>query len=98
MLSELRKYRVGLILSHQYMAQLEEEVKHAILGNVGTLVCFRIGPEDARILERQFNPEFEALDLVNLPNHSCYVRLLVRGEVARPFSATTLEPLWKRAD
>jgi hypothetical protein len=97
MLSELRKYRVGLILSHQYVFQLEEEVKHAILGNVGTLVCFRIGPEDALILGRQFEPEFENLDLTNLSNHACYVRLLVHGEVARPFSATTLEPLWRRA-
>jgi len=95
MLSELRKYRVGLILSHQYVFQLEEEVKHAILGNVGTLVCFRIGPEDARILGGEFAPEFESLDLTNLPNHNCYVRLLVHGEVARPFSARTLEPLWK---
>jgi len=97
MLSELRKYRVGLILAHQYVFQLDEEVKHAVLGNVGTLVCFRVGPEDARILGSQFAPEFEELDLSNLPNHSCYVRLLVHGEVARPFSATTLEPLWKPA-
>ena len=95
MLSELRKYRVGLILSHQYVFELEEEVKHAILGNVGTLVCFRIGPEDALILGRQFEPEFEGLDLTNLPNYNCYVRLLVHGEVARPFSAKTLEPLWR---
>lgn len=95
MLSELRKYRVGLILSHQYVFQLEEEVKHAILGNVGTLLCFRIGPEDARILGAEFAPEFAELDLVNLPNRSCYVRLLVHGEPARPFSATTLEPLWR---
>ena len=95
MLSELRKYRVGLILSHQYVFQLEEVVKHAILGNVGTLVCFRIGPEDALTLGRQFEPEFEGLDLTNLPNRSCYVRLLVHGEVARPFSATTIEPLWR---
>ena len=95
MLSELRKYRVGLILSHQFVFQLEEEVKHAVLGNVGTLVCFRIGPEDARILGEYFSPEFESLDLTNLPNRNVYVRLLVHGEVARPFSATTLEPLWK---
>src|SRR6185295_1443836 len=53
MLSELRKYGVGLILAHQYVAQLQEEVKHAILGNVGTLVCFRIGPEDVLVLGRE---------------------------------------------
>lgn len=96
MLSELRKYGMGLVLAHQYLYQLEDEVKHAILGNVGSLIAFRIGPEDARILERQFSPEFTGDDLVNLPNHDVYVRLLVQGEVARPFSATTLEPLWRK--
>lgn len=94
MLSELRKYRVGLTLSHQYMAQLEPEVKDAVLGNAGTIITFRIGPEDARIIERQFEPEFTAEDLINLPNHNVYVRMLVEGEIARPFSATTLPPLW----
>ncbi len=95
MLSELRKYRIGLVLAHQFMAQLEEEVKHAVLGNVGTLVCFRIGPEDALVLGRRFEPEFEGLDLTGLPNYDCYVRLLVHGEPVRPFSARTLEPLWR---
>jgi hypothetical protein len=97
MLSELRKYRVGLVLAHQFMAQLQPEIRHAILGNVGTIVCFRIGPEDALILERQFEPEFGKYDLTNLPNRSCYVRMLVHGEVARPFSASTLSPLWRRS-
>lgn len=66
-----------------------------ILGNVGTHVCFRIGPEDARILGEDFSPEFDGLDLTNLPNHNCYVRLLVHGDVARPFSGKTLEALWR---
>jgi hypothetical protein len=96
MLSELRKYRVSLTLVHQFVHQLQDEVKHAILGNVGTMLCFRIGPEDALLLGRQFAPEVDQLDLVNLPNHRIYARLLVDGEIARPFSARTLEPLWKR--
>lgn len=96
MLSELRKYRLGLVLAHQYMAQLDPDVRHAILGNVGSLAAFRIGSEDARALGRQFAPEFVDLDLVRLPNHNCYVRLLVCGESTLPFSARTLAPLWER--
>jgi hypothetical protein len=94
MLSELRKYRLGLILAHQYVAQLEQEVRDAIFGNLGTLVAFRVGPDDAKALVRQFSPEIDEYDLVNLPDHDVYVRLLVDGEPRRPFSATTLRPLW----
>lgn len=95
MLSELRKYGVGLIVSHQYLGQLSEEVRLAILGNVGSVVSLRVGPEDARTLKRMFLPEFDGEDLSFLKNHDCYVRLLVRGEAVRPFSARTLKPLWK---
>jgi hypothetical protein len=94
MLSELRKYRVGLVLAHQFAAQLEEEVKDAIFGNVGTLIAFRVGPDDARVLHKQFSPEFEDADLVNLPDHASAVRLLVEGNPVRPFSAEALAPLW----
>lgn len=97
MFSELRKYAVGLIVSHQFLGQLSEEVRLAILGNVGSVLCLRVGPEDARILQRLFGPDFDAQDLAYLPNHDCYVRLLVKGEAARPFSARTLQPLWKDA-
>lgn len=92
MLSELRKYRVGLTLANQYLAQLEPEVQAAILGSVGTLVAFRVGPADAEILEGHFAPEIGEQDLLNLPNHAFYVRLLVDGAAARPFSGETLEP------
>ncbi len=98
MLSELRKYRLGLVLAHQFSAQLEPEVRDAIFGNVGTLVAFRVGPDDAKGLIRQFSPEIVELDLVNLPDHDIYVRLLVQGAPARPFSATTLPPLWGKAE
>jgi type IV secretory pathway TraG/TraD family ATPase VirD4 len=90
MLSELRKYRVGLILAHQYLSQLEIEIRDAILGNVGTLISFRIGAPDAQILEREFLPEFAALDLMSLPNYHIYLKLMVEGMVSRPFSATTV--------
>lgn len=91
MLSELRKYHVGLILAHQYISQLDEKVCDAILGNVGTLISFRLGVSDAHLLEREFSPEFSALDLMSLPNYNIYLKLIVEGNVSRPFSAKTLQ-------
>lgn len=91
MVSELRKFRVGLVLAHQHLYQLEPAVRHAVLGNVGTLVSFRIGPEDALALAREFEPVFDVLDLVNLPNHHIYLKLMIDGVPSRPFSARTLE-------
>jgi len=73
MLSELRKYRVNLILAHQYLAQLDPEVRDAILGNVGTTISFRVGLSDAEILEKEFYPEFSASDLNSLPNYHIYL-------------------------
>ena len=90
MLSELRKYRVGLILAHQYLAQVEEETREAILGNVGTMIAFRLGPSDATHLRKYFAPEFDELDLMRLPNYKIYVRLMMNGQLSRPFSAETL--------
>ncbi len=92
-LSEARKYRLSLILSHQYIAQLEEEVADAVFGNVGTLVSFRIGAEDAEAFEKEFFPEFEATDFVNLGKYTIYVKLMIDGVASRPFSATTLPPM-----
>jgi hypothetical protein len=92
MLSELRKYRVNLILAHQYLAQLDLPIRSAILGNVGTIVSFRVGMEDAEILAKEFYPEFAPVDLVSLPNYSIYLRLMVDGVVSSPFSAETLGP------
>jgi hypothetical protein len=90
MLSELRKFRVGMILAHQYLAQLDPDIRHAVLGNAGTLVSFRIGPEDATLLAREFEPIFTPLDLMNLPNHEIYMKLMIDGTPSRPFSASTL--------
>ena len=89
MLSELRKYRVGMILAHQYISQLEEKVCDAIFGNVGTMVSFRLGAADAEILEKEFFPEVIALDLTSLPNYHIYLKLMVNGRMTRPFSAGT---------
>ena len=92
MLSELRKYHVGLILAHQYLTQLELEMRDAILGNVGTLITFRLGLPDAEILEKEFHPDLSITDLVSLPNYDIYLKLMIDGVVSRPFSATTLPP------
>lgn len=89
MLSELRKYRVGLILTHQFMSQLEWQIRDSILGNVGTIISFRLGAVDARLLEPEFLPEFSASDLVRLPNYNIYLKLMVEGVISSPFSAET---------
>lgn len=95
-LSEARKYRLNLILGHQYISQLINEkstkVRDAVFGNVGTMVCYRIGADDAEYLEREFMPEFTAQDLVNLSNYNIYVKLMIDGMSSRAFSAETLFP------
>lgn len=90
MLAELRKYRVSLILANQYLAQLDPAVRDAVLGNVGTLVCFRVSADDAGHLARELEPVFDHVDLIGLPNHNVYLRLMIDGQVSRPFSAETL--------
>jgi hypothetical protein len=90
MLSELRKYRVTMVLAHQYLAQLDLPIRNAILGNVGTIISFRVGMEDAEILAKEFYPEFAPVDLVSLPNYNVYLKLMVNGAVTRPFSAETI--------
>ncbi len=91
-LSEARKYRLNLILGHQYIAQMTEEVRDAVFGNVGTLTVFRVGAEDAEFLEKEFSPEFTAEDLVNLPKYNIYLKLMIDGVSGHPFSAQTLPP------
>ncbi len=89
-LSEVRKYGLSLVVAHQYLDQLDEEMRAAILGNVGTLISFRIGAEDAKNLAREFYPVFNESDLANLPNHHIYLKLMIDGMTSRPFSAVTL--------
>jgi hypothetical protein len=89
-LSEARKYGLSLILSHQYIEQLDKEIRSAIFGNVGTTISFRVGAEDARYLSREFHPVFNEEDLINLPNYHIYLKLLIDGMSSKPFSAITL--------
>ena len=91
-LSEARKYKLRLIIAHQYVEQMEEEVRDAVFGNVGTTIAFRVGPFDAETLETIFAPQFEATDLVNLGFAQIYLTLMIRGVGSPPFSATTIAP------
>lgn len=89
-LSEARKYGLNLVLAHQYIAQLHEKVRDAIFGNVGTMISFRVGVDDAAYLAKEFKPAFDESDLINLPNHYIYLKLMIDGVTSQPFSATTL--------
>lgn len=91
-LSESRKYRLGLILAHQYLTQLPDAVRDAVFGNVGSLLAFTIGPDDARFLEREFAPGFSAQDLMNLERYHMAMRLMVNGSVTQSFSAVGFQP------
>ncbi len=88
-LSEARKYKLSLTIAHQFIAQLEDDIRDAVIGNVGTKASFRIGTTDAEFLEKQFTPVFTAQDLENLPNRTAVLSLLVNGVPARPFTIQT---------
>ncbi len=92
-LSEARKYHLNLIIAHQYIEQMEEEVRSAVFGNVGTTIAFRVGPFDAEVLETVFTPRFVAADLVNLGFAQIYLTLMIDGIGSQPFSAVTLPPV-----
>lgn len=89
MWSELRKFGVGIVAANQYLHQLEPDVRHAVLGNAGTLVSFRVGPEDADIMAKEFQPTFGVLDLLNLPNRHIYLKLMIDGTPSKAFSGRT---------
>lgn len=91
-LSEARKYGLNLILAHQYIEQLDQKIRAAIFGNVGTIISFRVGADDAKYLAREFYPVFDETDLVNLANYNIYLKLLINGVASRAFSASTLGP------
>ncbi len=92
-LSEARKYRLNLIIAHQYIGQLEEKVRDAIFGNVGTIIAFRVGAADAEFLEKEFEPVFTMNDLVNLAKYDIYLKLMIDGIAGDAFSATSLPPV-----
>ena len=89
-LSEARKYRLSLNVAHQYIAQLSEEIKNAVFGNVGNIAVFRVGQEDAEFLEKKFTPTFSAQDITRLDNRNAYVNMLVDGQPTKPFNIETL--------
>lgn len=88
-LSEARKYHLDLIIANQFIGQIEENIRKAIFGNVGSIASFRIGAEDAEFLKTQFEPTFSTRDLINIDNYNAYVKLLVNGQPAKPFNLKT---------
>jgi hypothetical protein len=102
-LSEARKYRLNLTIAHQYIGQLifgdrNTKVRDAVFGNVGTIVTFRIGADDAEYLVKEFEPIFTESDLVNLPKYHTLMKLSINGVASKPFSATTLPPMGEETD
>jgi energy-coupling factor transporter ATP-binding protein EcfA2 len=89
MFSELRKFKVGLILAHQYLYQLDDAIRKAVFGNIGTIISFRVGTEDAQFLSREMYPFFAMESFINLPNYSIYLKLMIDGKPSKPFSAVS---------
>lgn len=89
-LSEARKYGLNLVFAHQYIRQLPEQIRDAVFGNVGTMITFRVGIDDAQYLKKEFFPPFDEIDLMNLPNYHLYIKLMINGVTSSPFSGTTL--------
>ena len=85
-LSEARKYKLSLNIAHQFIAQLQEDIRDAVFGNVGSIVSFRVGAEDAEFLEKQFSPVFTAKDIMNIDNLSAYIKMLVGGKTTKAFN------------
>lgn len=92
-LSEARKFNLSLVIAHQYVAQMEEGVRDAVFGNVGTILAFRVGAEDAELLEKEFSPEFLATDIVNLGKRQIYLKLMIDGVASKAFSAMTMDTI-----
>lgn len=92
-LSEARKYKLSLTVANQYVTQMVEEVRDAILGNVGSLICYRVGPADAELFEKEFAPKFTAEDIVNLGQYQMYLKLMVDSVGSQPFSARGMAPI-----
>lgn len=91
-LSEARKYKLDLIITHQFIGQLEEDIKKAVFGNIGSICSFRIGSDDGEYIEKQFSPVFTEADLLNIDNRNAYLKLLVDGQTSKPFNIKTIAP------
>jgi len=92
-LSEARKYRLNLTIAHQFVAQLEDKIRDAVLGNVGSIVAFRIGALDTDVIGKEFAPEVSENDLVNIESRNAYVKLMISGASSKPFTMQTLPPM-----
>ena len=90
-LSEARKYKLSMTMAHQFLAQVDEKVRDAVFGNVGSMAVFRVGEEDGEFFAKQFAPVFQAQDFVNIPNHEAYLRILANGVPQKPFNIKTLD-------
>jgi len=91
-LSEARKYRLDLTIAHQFIGQLTEKIRDAVFGNVGSIMSFRVGAEDAEFLVKQFAPVFDQNDLINIDNRNAYVKLLINGTTSQPFNLLVNPP------
>jgi hypothetical protein len=91
-LSEARKYRLCLTMAHQFIGQLEEKIRDAVFGNVGSLVAFRVGADDAEFLVKQFEPVFDQNDLINIDNFNAHIKLMIDNETSQPFDLLTYPP------
>lgn len=91
-LSEARKYRLSLTVAHQYIAQIDEKIKNAVFGNVGSMAVFRVGAEDAQFLESKFKPTFMAKDIMKIENRNAYISMLINGQPTKPFNIATFPP------
>lgn len=91
-LSEARKYHLNLVIAHQFIGQLKDEIKKAVFGNVGSMATFRIGSDDAEFMAKQYKPVFAEQDLLNINNYNCYIKLLIAGHTSLPFNMKTYPP------
>ena len=91
-LAEARKYKLNLSMAHQFIGQLPENIRDAVFGNVGSIVCFRIGADDAEFIAKEFDPVFNAQDLMNIDNYNAYVKLMINGTTSQPFNMATYPP------
>jgi type IV secretory pathway TraG/TraD family ATPase VirD4 len=91
-LSEARKYRLSLNIAHQYIEQLEENIKNAVFGNVGSMAVYRVSAENAEVFAKQFEPVFTPADIIKQENFNAYVKMLVNGMPAKPFNIRALPP------
>ena len=90
MFSELRKFNIGFILAHQYLHQLQTDIKNAVLGNIGTIICFKLGQVDAKYMAQEMYPVFQTSDFTNLEHFHIYLKLLINGKSPQAFSAKTI--------